>query len=113
MEAPKTVLEKFSPLLLLEYIRLMTVAMYLKTEGKIDCAKFKICAADYEKLMQEPLQTALIGVETNFKNDILSVKPTQQCLEQYNSPVMNDSVMLYYQNYGKRYQNYISLLEES
>ena len=111
MESPETVLEVFSPLLILEYIRLMTVADYARHEGKIDGVKFKISAGDYERLMQEPLQTALIGIDTHFENGVLTAVPSEKCLARYEHKVMKEGVLQYYENYGKRYANYISIIE--
>lgn len=112
MESPKTVLEVFSPLLIFEYIRLMTVADYVRHEGKDDGVKFKISAGDYERLMQEPLQTALIGIDTHFENDVLTAVPSEKCLARYEHKVMKEGVLQYYENYGKRYANYISIIED-
>ena len=111
MESPKTVLEVFSPLLILEYIRLMTVADYVRHEGKTDSVKFKISAKDYERLMQEPLQTALIGIDTCYEDGVLTAVPSEKCLARYEHKVMKEGVLQYYENYGKRYANYISLIE--
>ena len=112
MEAPETVLEMFSPLLIFEYIRLMCVAEYIKHDNKLNAVKFKISAADYAKLIEEPLQTALIGIKTDFSEGILTATPSEKCLQRYEHKVMKESVLQYAQNYGKRYANYISLLEE-
>ena len=112
MESPKNVLEVFSPLLILEYIRLMTVAEYVRHEGKIGGVKFKINAHDYERLMQETLQTALIGIDTHFENEVLTAVPSEKCLARYEHNVMKDGVLQYYENYGKRYANYISVIDE-
>lgn len=111
MESPKTELEIFSPLLIFEYIRLMSVAAYVSAEGKIDGAKFKISAEDYERLMQEPLQTALIGIDTHYENGILTAVPSAKCLERYEHKVMKEGVLQYRENYGKRYAKYISFVE--
>lgn len=112
MESPKTVLEVFSPLLIFEYIRLMSVAAYIKHEGKIEGVKFKISPEDYERLMQEPLQTALIGIETQYKDGILMAKPSEKCLQRYEHKVMHEGVLQYWENYGKRYENYISVIDD-
>lgn len=111
MESPATELEMFSPLLILQYIRLMSVAKYYKTEGQSKSTKFKISAKDYERLMQEPLQTALIGIETHFENGILTATPSEKCLARYEHKVMKESVLQYMDCYGKRYANYISVAE--
>lgn len=111
MESPKTILEVFSPLLIFEYIRLMTVAAYIKHDDKIDAVKFKISAGDYERLMQEPLQTALIGIDTHYENGILTAVPSPKCLQYYEHKVMREGVLQYWDNYGKRYENYISIVD--
>jgi len=111
MESPKTELEIFSPLLIFEYIRLMSVAACIKAENGTDGAKFKISADDYARLMQEPLQTALIGIETHFENGVLTACPTEKCLARYEHKVMREGVLQYWDNYGKRYAKYISIIE--
>ena len=113
MEAPKTVLEMFSPLLILEYIRLMSVAAYIKHEGALDGVRFKISADDYEKLMQEPLKTALIGIDISYADGKLTAIPSAKCLALYEHKVMRESVLQYWDNYGKRYENYISVIDEN
>lgn len=111
MESPQNVLEVFSPLLIFEYIRLMTVAEYVRENKTTECVKFKINAANYELLMQEPLQTALIGIETHFENGVLTTVPSAKCLQQYEHKVMKEGVLQYAENYGKRYENYISIIK--
>ena len=61
MEAPTEELEVFSSILLQEYIRLMTAADYVKHENNLSGAKFAVSEDNYKKMMEEPLQTALIS----------------------------------------------------
>ncbi len=111
MESPKTELEIFSPLLIFEYIRLMSVAAFIKADGQVSEVKFKISTDDYERLMREPLQTALIGIDTHFENGVLTAIPNKKCLALYEHKVMKEGVLQYWDNYGKRYAKYISIIE--
>lgn len=111
MESPTSELEVFSPLLIFEYIRLMSVAAYIEAENNLDGAKFRIKPEDYKRLMQEPLQTALIGLDVNYNDGVLTAVPSAKCLERYVHKVMKESVLQYKENYGKRYANYIKYLQ--
>lgn len=113
MEAPQNELEVFSAILIQEYIRLMTVADCIKHEGESKGAKFAINDENYKKIIQEPLQTALLGLELNYANGVLSVIPSQDLMKQYENKIMKEMALMYWDNYGKRYAKYITIIEEN
>lgn len=111
MESPKTELEIFSSILLQEYVRLMTVADYIKRAEDFKCARFRIKSEDYDKMMQEPLQTALIGLELSFAADVLTVVPDAELLKQYDNKIMREVALMFWDNYKNRYAGYINIIE--
>lgn len=114
MEAPKNQLEVFSPLLLLEYIRLMTAAAFL-AEEKPQNATFFMQEDDYKNMMKEPLQTALIGLQLNYEaaTKELHVIPNEAFLQRYNNKIMREVALMYAANYGSRYQNFIQYKKQN
>ena len=113
MEAPTEKLEVFSSILLQEYIRLMTAAEYVSHEGNIKSAKFAINEANYQKMAQEPLQTALIGLDIHFSDGVLTAIPSEDFLKQYENKIMKEVVQMYANNYKNRYAEFIKLIEEN
>lgn len=114
MEAPTTELEVFSSLSLQEYIRLMTAAYYLQNEQKCDGAKFKISAENYAKMLEEPLQMPLIGLNLTYddKSETLTAVPTEDFLHQYDNKIMAEVIAQYHNNYKNRYVSRIVLAED-
>lgn len=111
MEAPTDELEVFSSILIQEYIRLMTAADYVSHEGQINGTKFTISAENYKKMMEEPLQTALIGISLQFSDGILTATPTEDFLKQYENKIMKEVVLMFQNNYKNRYAKFISVIE--
>lgn len=111
MEAPTSELETFSSILLQEYIRLMTAAEYIKHENNISAAKFQMSKENYERMMEYPLQTALIGLSLNFADDVLSVVPSAEFMLQYDNAIMKEVVLLFDTNYKNRYAKYIKIID--
>lgn len=112
-EEVKGVLEKFSPLLLQDYIRLMTAACYIKSENKTSGVRFKMLAEHYEKMRAEPLQAPLIGLTLDYDAaaSVLTVTADEKFLALYENKIMNNVALQYFDVYGKRYENYISYQE--
>ena len=111
MEAPTEKLKSFSSILLQEYIRLMTAAAYVKNENNLSGVKFAVSKENYDKMMDEPLQTALIGLDINFADGILTAVPSEDFLKQYENKIMKEVVQLYWNNYKNRYAEFINIIE--
>ena len=112
MEEPTEELKVFSSILLQEYIRLMTAADYAKHENNRKETKFKISEENYSKMMAEPLQTALIGLDLKFSNDTLTVIPSEDFLKQYENKIMKEVVQMFWNNYKNRYAGFIKIIED-
>lgn len=113
MEAPTEELEVFSSILLQEYIRLMTAADYVKHENNLSGAKFAISDENYKKMMEEPLQTALIGLNVQFADEVLTAVPSEDFLKQYENKIMKEVVLTFWDNYKNRYAKFIKIIEEN
>jgi len=113
MEAPTEELEVFSSILLQEYIRLMTAADYTGSEGSVKGTKFAINEENYKKMMSEPLQTALIGLDLHFSDGVLTVMASEDFLKQYENKIMKEVVQMFAVNYKNRYAKFIKIIEEN
>ena len=113
MEAPKEPLTIFSSILLQEYVRLMTAAKFIKNNETEKTAHFKISAENYDKMMAEPLKTALLGLslEYNREDALLSATPDDYFIEQFNNKIMCDVALTYAENYGKRYTEFMEFAD--
>lgn len=114
MESPTEELKVFSSILLQEYIRLMTAADYVNHEEKgAKGTKFAISEENYQKIMAEPLQTALIGLDVHFSNGVLTAIPSADFLKQYENKIMKEVVQMFANNYKNRYATFIEIIEEN
>lgn len=113
MEAPTEELKVFSSILIQEYIRLMTAARCIENEDKPKVAKFAINAENYQKMKEEPLQTALIGLDIHFSDGILTAIPSDDFLKQYENKIMKEVVQMFAVNYKNRYAEFIKTIEEN
>ena len=109
MEKVDGQLEVFSSILMQEYIRLMTAAAYHQSEGQQTVFGFDIAPNDYEQMMAEPLQTALLGLTLEYDavNGRLNVTPNAEFIEQYQNAIMKDVAEKYFTNYAHRYDKFI------
>ena len=103
----------FSEILVQQYIRLMTAAVYHRSDKKIIGAKFKISSQNYIQMMQEPVKASLIGLDLQYDeaNEILSVVPDAEFLEEFENNIMHDVALKFYDTYRQRYASYILLQE--
>lgn len=111
-ETDKT-LEVFSAILIEQYIRLMTAAVYHRSEKQIIGADFKISPENYTQMLQDASQTSLLGLELTYdeKQNILHATPDAEFLEEFENNIMRDFALKYYDENMNRYKNYILLQE--
>lgn len=109
MEKPETELEIFSPILLQDYIRLMTAAHYIEKGAEAPAARFKISAENFTKMEAEPLKAALIGLTLTYleKEQVLEVTADENFKHLYENKIMNEVARVFAVNYGKRYASTI------
>ena len=112
MEEVKGQLEVFSAILLQQYIRLQTAAVCQCAEKICQEAKFKIAPDVYEKMVAEPLQTALLGLQLNYDTitQILTVVPDDEFLAEFTNNIMRDVALQYVDAYKNRYEKYITFV---
>lgn len=110
MEKPDKPLELLVPIILMEYIRLITAANCLLTENAENETLFKISPDVYEKIMSEPLKSPLIGIIMNYNaaDGILKAKADEGLNRIYANKIMREVALQYKENYGKRYTGFIS-----
>lgn len=115
MEKVDGPLEVFSSILIQQYIRLMTAAAYNQSEGKKHVFSFAMAPADYEQMISEPLQTALLNLDLQYDaaSKQLNVTPNDEFIEQYQNAIMQDVAEKYFANYAHRYDKYIQYITES
>lgn len=115
MEQVKGQLEVFSAILLQQYIRLLTAAVYHRSEKAIKETKFKITPEIYKQLREEPLQTSLLGLNLNYdeKAQILTVVPDAEFLEEFTNNIMRDVALQYADIYKCRYAKFISFIDNA
>ena len=111
-ETDKT-LEVFSAILIEQYIRLMTAAVYHRSEKQTVGANFKISAENYAKMREDESQTSLIGLDLKYdeQQNLLHVTPDAEFLEEFENNIMRDVALKFYDTNMHRYASYILLQE--
>jgi hypothetical protein len=109
MEKPENQLEVFSPILIQNHIKLLTVANCLAAEDKNAETIFLMSADNYEKIENSEIKTPLIGVILNYdeKTQKLKVKIEPDVYETYANKIMREVALQYKENYFHRYDNFI------
>lgn len=113
MEKPEKPLEIFSPLLLKNHIRLLSVANCIITENADTKTLFNISAENYKNMMADGFQAPLIGIVLQYdeKTQQLSSGITKDVYDMYANKIMREVALLYKDNYFHRYDNFISCIE--
>lgn len=109
MEKPENKLEVFSPLLLENHIRLITLANCIIGEDKNTKTIFSISAENYQNMVSYKLQTPFIGVISSYdeKAEKLSCSAEQELYEMYANKIMREVALVYKENYLHRYDKFI------
>lgn len=115
MEQVKGQLEVFSAILLQQYIRLMTAAVYHRPENTHPKAEFRIASEIYAKLCEEPLQTSLLGLTLDYDatTQILTATPDNEFIEEFTNNIMRDVALQYADIYKNRYSKFILLIDNT
>lgn len=106
-------LKVFSAILMQQYIRLMTAALYHRSEKQIIGASFKISAQNYAKMREDESQTSLIGLDLKYdeQQNLLHATPDAEFLEEFENNIMRDVALKFYDTNMHRYASYILLQE--
>lgn len=106
---------EFSPILIMDFIRLITVSHTLKSDNSDLVTKFKIDKTYYDELKSFPIQSQFIGLEESYspENNILTVKATQNVINHFKSQkALLEMCEKAEEQYKERYKTYIELLED-
>ena len=109
MEKPADLLEAFSPLLLENHIRMLTIANCIIVENKDEKTTFSITEDDFKKMTDNELQSPLIGINLQYdeKTQKLSANIEQSLYDAYANKLMREVALLYKENYFHRYDKFI------
>ena len=101
--------EVFSPILLEEYIRLMTAAHYISSENKKNPVTFEIAQEYYQQIADCPIQAPLIGLSLSYdkQQQKLSVTADDYFLKMYENKIQEEVAINYKTTNTKRYNKYI------
>ncbi len=112
------VLEKFFPVLIQSYIRLMTVVSCIKAEeagGEYvpRPVRFSIAKDLYRQLRDSELDSPLFGLHLDYdeKAEILTVEAEPFVLEWYSNKIMREVALKQAGDFKNRYSHFIKLAE--
>lgn len=113
MEAPTEKLQVFSSLLLQQHIRLVTAAVYWRSDEQVKTAVFAMTAENYAQMMAEPLQALLINLQLDYDaaSERLTVTGNDKFFAEYANPNMKDVALQHFEKYHDRYADYIRFVE--
>lgn len=107
------VLEIFSPVLLQEYIRLMTAIYYIKSDTKSGSCKFKISSEYYNQIKSHEVQGPLTGLSLEYdeKQELLSVTGNENFIKSYENKIQEEVSLKFANENTQRYSKFISLID--
>ena len=115
MEKVQGKLEVFSAILFQQYIRLLTAAVYHRSDKVERTAKFMVAPDIYAKILQDESQTSLLGLTLVYddKLQILTVSADDEFCEEFDNNIMRDVALEYAELYKNRYADFISFCEDN
>jgi len=102
----------FSPILIMEFIRQVSVARCLNSEQPGLVVKFKLSKAYYEEIKNNPLQVQFIRLYPVYdeETEILSVKPDEVLLNRFREQKsLMEIAGKYEEQFAERYKNFIKV----
>ncbi|MBP3687345.1 MAG: hypothetical protein J6J35_03155 [Alphaproteobacteria bacterium] len=106
----------FAPILIMEFIRQVTVARALAAETAELTVSFKLAKKYYDEIMAYPLKAQLIRLYLSYDEgtEVLSVKTDEVLLGRFREQKSLMEIAGKYEGqYKERYKNFISVLEQS
>ena len=105
----------FSPILIMEFIRQVTVARFLNSESIENLSvRFKLPKTYYEEIKAFPLQAQTIRLHYDYdeKEEVLSVNADEILLNRFKEQKSLVEIANKYENqYKERYKEFISIIE--
>lgn len=102
--------ESFSPILIEEYIRLMTAAHYIRSEDKSGSIQFKIAPDDFKAVQECHIQAPLIGLTLQYdeSNGILTVTGSEEFVQMYENKIQEEVALNFEIVNKQRYAQWIN-----
>lgn len=105
----------FSPILIMEFVRQVTVARFLNAEDTTDLAvKFKIAKKYYGEIKAFPLKAQTIRLDVHYdeKTEILTVKVDGVLVNRFREQKSQVEIANKYEGqYAERYKKFIEIIE--
>ena len=105
----------FSPILIMEFIRQVTVARFLNSNDTSNLeVKFKLPKQYYEEIKAFPLkaQTIRLDIAYDEKKEILKVKADEVLVHRFKEQKSQVEIAnKYEEQYAKRYKKFIEIME--
>ena len=103
----------FSPILIMEFIRQVTINRFLYSTEEDFAVQFKISHTYYNELISFPIQAQTLHLIYSYdeNNEILTVKADNDVLQQFREQKSLMEIAGQYENkYKERYQNFIKII---
>lgn len=103
----------FSPILIMEFIRQVTINRFLNSETMDITVQFKLPKKYYEEIKAYPLQAQTIHLDWQYdeKSEILSVKADEVVLAHFREQKSLMEIAGKYEGqYAERYKNFIEVI---
>lgn len=113
MEKTTAIIDDFSPILIMEFIRQVAVARFLNEEKTCEKVQFKISKSYYDELTAYPLQVQFIGLSAVYDEgtEVLTVIPSEETIDFFKAhKSMVEIACQYEETYANRYKPYIEVI---
>ena len=104
----------FSPILIMEFIRQVTVARFLNSDTLDMTVQFKLAKSYYGEIRAFPLQAQTIRLTYDYdeKKEILSVKADEVLINRFKEQKSLVEIANKYEGqYAKRYEKFIKVID--
>lgn len=104
----------FSPILIMEFIRQVTMAHFLNSDTLDMSVRFKLAKVYYDEIRAFPLQVQTIRLKFDYdeKEEILSVKTDEVLVNRFKEQKSLVEIANKYEGqYAERYEKFIKVLE--
>lgn len=102
----------FSPILIMEFIRQVTVNRFLNNQA--EAVRFKLGKGYYDEIMAYPLKAQLIRLDLSYdeSTEVLTVKAEDVLLERFREQKSLVEIAGKYEGqYAERYKKFVEVLE--
>lgn len=104
----------FSPILIMEFVRQVTINKFLNSDTTDMVVRFKLAKNYYTQIKEFPLQAQTIHLEWQYDEnaEVLSVRADDTIINRFKEQKSLFEIAGKYENqYAERYQQFISVIE--